>query len=224
MIAVPRNLPISLLAAVVALTYGLHVFGPLRLVDDAPLYLSGAVDLADGRGYHDDHMPRGYSQALATLELVGLASPAGIVALNLFCAVPGSSASAPCCGMNSGFRPARRWSSVSCRVVVDVDLPRCRPHVGYAVFLPVERRAGHVVACQASHGAACRRVSRGSGLVSIGAFFVRTIGAALFVPVAISILERTVVNWGIVGRRKALWMVFVGGVCWPASAFCFANG
>ena len=89
MIAVPRNLPISLFAAVVAVTYGLHVFGPLRLVDDAPLYLSGAVDLADGRGYHDDHMPRGYSHALATLELVGLASPAGIISLNLFCALAG---------------------------------------------------------------------------------------------------------------------------------------
>ena len=49
-------------------------------------------------------------------------------------------------------------------------------------------------------------------IVSIGAFFVRTIGAALFVPVAISILDRTVVNWGVLGRRKALWTVLAVGV------------
>jgi hypothetical protein len=49
-------------------------------------------------------------------------------------------------------------------------------------------------------------------ILSIGAFFVRTIGAALFVPVAISLLERTVVAWGVLGRRTVLWTVVIIGV------------
>jgi hypothetical protein len=213
MIAVPRNLPISLFAAVVALTYGLHVFGPLRLVDDAPLYLSGAVDLADGRGYHDDHMPRGYSHALATLELVGLASAAGIISLNLFCALAGFI----CVGT-----VLRNDLELSHRETLVVCLLSCLSYMWiYLIDVPMSEMlyfflsSGALAMLSLARLRTGRRAAvclAGAVIVSIGAFFVRTIGAALFVPVAISILERTVVNWGVLGRRKAFWTVLVGGV------------
>src|ERR1700679_3672044 len=56
---------------------------PLRLAGDSPVYLCDATDLAEGRGFHDDHLPRGYPYALAALDFIGLRSNAGIVALNL---------------------------------------------------------------------------------------------------------------------------------------------
>jgi hypothetical protein len=213
MIAVPRNLPISLFAAVVVLTYGLHVFGPLRLVDDAPLYLSGAVDLADGRGYHDDHLPRGYSHALATLELVGLASPAGIISLNLFCALAGFI----CVGT-----VLRNDLELSHRETLVICLLSCLSWMWiYLIAVPMSEMlyfflsSGGLAMLSLARLRTGRRAAvclAGAVIVSIGAFFVRTIGAALFVPVAISILERTVVNRGIVGRRTAFWTVLVGGV------------
>ena len=210
MIAVPRNLPISLFAAVVALTYGLHVFGPLRLVDDAPLYLSGAVDLADGRGYQDDHMPRGYSHALATLELVGLASPAGIIALNLFCALAGF----VCVGT-----VLRNDLELSHRETLVVCLLSCMSWMWiYLIAVPMSEMlyfflsSGALAMLSLARLRTGRRAAvclAGAVIVSIGAFFVRTIGAALFVPVAISILERTVVNWGVVGPTEGV----VDGAC-----------
>ena len=74
-----------LLASGIALgmCYAIHLCGPLRVVDDGPLFLVGASDLASGLHYHDRRMPRGYPQALATLEFLGLNSSAGIVGLNL---------------------------------------------------------------------------------------------------------------------------------------------
>ena len=67
----------------IAACYLAQLFGPLRMVDDGPLYLSGAVDLITGAGYREPRLPRGYPQALATLDVLGLNSPIGIVGLNL---------------------------------------------------------------------------------------------------------------------------------------------
>jgi hypothetical protein len=48
------------LGIVLASCYAIHLAGPLRLVDDAPLYLAGASDIAAGGPYHEAKMPRGY--------------------------------------------------------------------------------------------------------------------------------------------------------------------
>src|ERR1700677_4471555 len=73
----------------IAACYLAQLFGPLRVVDDGPLYLFGAVDLATGAGYRQLRLPRGYPQALATLDCIGLNSSIGIVGLNLACIAMG---------------------------------------------------------------------------------------------------------------------------------------
>ena len=74
---------------VIAACYLAQLAGPLRVVDDGPLYLSGAVDIVSGGDYHQLRLPRGYPQALATLDLIGLNSAFGIVGLNLVCIAMG---------------------------------------------------------------------------------------------------------------------------------------
>ena len=213
MIAVPRNLPLSLFAAAVALTYGLHVFGPLRLVDDAPLYLSGAVDLADGHGYHDDHMPRGYSHALAMLQLIGLGSPAGIISVNLFCALAGFI----CVGtvLRHDLELSQRETLVVCLLSCASGMWISLVAVPMSEMLYFFLSSGALASLSLARLRAGRRVAvclAAAVILSIGAFFVRTIGAALFVPVAIGILDRTVVDRGMLGRRTMFCTVFVGGL------------
>jgi hypothetical protein len=158
-------------------------------------------------------MPRGYSHALATLELVGLASPAGIVALNLFCVLAGFL----CVGtvLRNELELSHREALVCCLV-------SCMSWMWiYLIAVPMSEMlyfflsSGALAMLSLARLRTGRRAAvclAGAVVLSSGAFFVRTVGAALFVPVAISILERTVVNWGMLDRRKAFWTVLVGGL------------
>lgn len=213
-ISIPRNLPISLFAAAVGLTYGLHLFGVLRIVDDAPLYLSGAVDLATGRGYYDDHMPRGYSHALATLDLVGLGCPAGIVGLNLVSALGGLI----CAGA-----VLRRELDLSPREATIICLLSCSSWMWiYLVAVPMSEMlffflsSGALAMLSLEKNRAGRNAAwclLAACILSFAAFFVRTIGAALFVPVALALFERAFVRPGLLSRRGAGSIVVAGALC-----------
>jgi hypothetical protein len=188
---VPRNLPLTILACALAVTYAIHLCGPLRIVDDAPLYLAGAVDLANGRGYHDDHMPRGYSQALATLDLVGLGSAAGIVALNL---------ASMLAGLVCVSTVLRRELELSPRETMLVCLLSCSSWMWiYLAAVPMSDMLFFFLssATLAMLSLATSRVGvqaavclAAAAWLAASAFAVRTIGAALFVPVAFALLSR----------------------------------
>ncbi len=78
-----RKVFLNVLLAALVVAYVALLHSPLRLAGDSPVYLCDASDLADGRGFQDDHLPRGYPHALAALDLIHLGTSVGIVALNL---------------------------------------------------------------------------------------------------------------------------------------------
>jgi hypothetical protein len=63
--------------------YLLHLAGRLRLVDDAPVYLNEAGQLAQHAPRQDRTLPLGFPLAIATLVTLGTHSSAATVGLNI---------------------------------------------------------------------------------------------------------------------------------------------
>jgi hypothetical protein len=183
----------------VAFGYLMHLAGPLKVVDDGPLYLAGATDIAMGSAYRESRMPRGYPQALATLDMLGLNSSAGIVGLNLVCMAIGLPL------ICSVIRSEMGLSARSCAVCA---LLCCFSWVWiYLAPIPVSDMV--FFALSSAVLAALSQAKRRPGIsaaaliaaavvLSLAALFVRTIGAALFAAVAFAVLKM-----GVAWSRRA---------------------
>jgi hypothetical protein len=222
-IAKPQNLPMTVVLCAVAFSYLLHVFGPLRIADAAGPYLAGALDLARGRGYHDDHMPPGYSHALAVLELLRFGSNAGIVALNLICAGAGSFCLAFVFRQGFGFstqenRTICLLSWCSWVWIWLIALPMAE-----TLFLFLSSAVLAILSvmrnCAGWRGVWCLTAAC---ILAAAAFLVRTIGAALFVPIAFAILNRDSV-WRILGKRAPVLLVLCGAVAATCACISFLD-
>ncbi len=205
-----RKLVLNVLLATLVVAYVALLHSPLRLAGDSPVYLCDASDLADGRGFHDDHLPRGYPHALAALDLIHFGTSAGIVALNLLTLAAGLVCIATV--LRREFEFSRTESNTICllvgcswmwiqlttfplseplffafssMVLAMLSLAKDRPPWQAALYLAV------------------------AGLLAVAAFLVRTIGAALFLAVGLAVLQLPFVQ-RFLGRRGALLLFSVG--------------
>lgn len=199
-------------ACVLGTCYLAQLAGPLRLDGDSPTYLCDASDLADGRGFRDNHLPRGYPHVLATLDLMGLGSSAGFVAVNLV-------------GMGMGLvcisTVLRREFELSRGEVEVICLLTCCSWVWvHLVAVPMSDllffALSSMVLALLSLAKGCSRfravVSIGAAaLIALAAFFVRTIGAALFVAVAFAVMDTGVVRRTF--RRRLAIVLLTISVC-----------
>jgi hypothetical protein len=176
--------------------YLAHLAGPLRVVDDGLLYLAGAVDLATGVGYRELRLPRGYPQALATLDLVGLNSSVGIVGLNLISIAM---------GLVFIFSVIRSEMGLSDRVCATVVLLTCCSWLWiYLAPVPMSEMVYFCLssACLAALSQARLRPGRapvfviGAFVLAVAAVLVRTIGLALIAAVAFCFLAHVVRRFG----------------------------
>jgi len=203
------------LIAALVIAYLALLHSPLRFAGDSPVYLCDAIDLATGRGFHDDHLPRGYPHVLAALQVIGLGSNVGTVAVNL----ASMGAGLVCIAV-----VLRRELRLSSREVGTLCLLSSLSWMWIAlVTFPLSDLLFFAVS---SMGLAMLSLSRdrtplqtslyiaAAALLAAAGFFVRTIGAALFVPVALAALESLAVR-GRVGRRPAV-VIFLIGVCLAA--------
>jgi hypothetical protein len=206
----PRKLVLNVLLATLVVAYVALLHSPLRLAGDSPVYLCDASDLADGRGFHDDHLPRGYPHALAALDLIHFGSSTGIVALNLLTMAVGLVCTATVLRREFELSPTETnticllvccswmWIQLatfplseplffafSSMVLAMLSLAKDRPNWQAALYLWV------------------------AGLLAVAAFFVRTIGAALFLAVGLAVLQTPFVR-RFLGRRGALLLFSVG--------------
>lgn len=196
-----RNLPFVAVAVVLFIGYTAQLAGPLRVVDDGPLFLSGAWEIASGNEYREPRMPRGYPQALSALALAGLNSNAGIVGLNLLSMVGGCALifvvlhsqldlSKRCSAM-CAVLPCFSWLWVYLEPVPMSDL--------LFFFLCAATLAA--LSQAAEYGQARPALILLAAILSVCAFFVRTIGVALFAAVAFASLEQIARR---VGRKAAI--------------------
>ena len=206
-----RQLAIAF-ACVLGTCYVAQLAGPLRLDGDSPTYLCDAADLADGKGFHDDHLPRGYPHVLATLDLIGLGSSAGFVALNLI---------AMGAGLVCVSTVLRRELGLSKGEVEAICLLTCCSWV-WVHLAPVPMSdllffaLSSMVLALLSLAKGCSSFQAGlylgtAALIAMAAFFVRTIGAALFVAVAFAVMD-TEASRRILKRRLATLLLTIG-VC-----------
>jgi hypothetical protein len=204
----------------VALGYLAHLAGPLRLVDDAPLYLTDAAVLASGFQDKDSRLPCGYPMALATLDLLGLNSNAGIVGLNLACMAMGLVLISFV--LRSELNFSQRESAV-CALLC------CFSWV-WIYLAPVPMSDMVFFALSSASLAALSEARRRSAMpaialvaaavvLAVAAFFVRTIGIALFAAIALWILQ-TSIHRQLVTKRTALAISIAG--CIAASSIAFA--
>ena len=186
------------------------VYSPLRLAGDSPVYLCDATDLSAGRGFHDTHLPPGYPHALAVLDFIGLGSMRGIVVLNLVCMGAGLFCIATVLRREFGFSRGEvnvicllsclSWMwvqlitfpltellffALSSMVLAMLSLAKERPVFQAALYFSI------------------------AVILAAAAFYVRTIGAALFVALAISVLEARAVQ-RLVGYRTVIVLFMVG--------------
>ena len=209
-----RKLFLNVLLATLVVAYVALLHSPLRLAGDSPVYLCDASDLADGRGFQDDHLPRGYPHALAALDLIHLGTSVGIVALNLLTLAAGLVCTATvlrrelefsrtetnticllvCCSwmwiqLTTFPLSEPLFFAFSSMVLAMLSLAKDRPPWQAAVYLAV------------------------AGLLAVAAFLVRTIGAALFLAVGLAVLQTPFVQ-RFLGRRGAC-CCFPWDWCWP---------
>jgi hypothetical protein len=81
-----RHIAVLAVLVVLAGAYLVQLASPLRLDTDSASYLRIAASIADGHGTHPPDTPSfppGYPSLVAGLDLAGLGTPAGLVALNL---------------------------------------------------------------------------------------------------------------------------------------------
>ncbi len=189
---------------VMAACYLVHLAGPLRVVDDGPVYLCGAVEIASGSGYRELRLPRGYPQALAMLDSIGLNSAAGVVGLNLICI-----------GMGLAFIYSVIQSEIglSNRACVTIVLLTCCSWLW--IYLAPVTMSDMVFFCLSSACLAAlsqARMRPASALIftiaafvlSVAASTVRTIGVALIAAVAFCFLQHVARRTGRMRMLAAL--------------------
>ncbi len=186
----PRRIVVNVLIVALFVAYAALIHSPLRLAGDSPVYLCDATDLAQGRGFSDDHLPPGYPHVLAVLNLIGLGSSGGIVALNLISMGAGlvciSTVLRRDFGLSRGeVNTICLLSCCSWMWVQLVTFPLSEPlffalssMVLAMLSLSKDRSTLQAVLYVAT-----------AAILAAAAFFVRTIGAALFVAVAFGALE-----------------------------------
>jgi hypothetical protein len=207
------GLVVAIVAAYLAL-----IHSPLRFAGDSPVYLCDAIDLATGRGFRDDHLPPGYPHVLATMTLMGVRSNAGIVILNLV---------SMCAGLLCTVAVLRRELDLSKRAtgVICLLCSLSWMWVGLVTFPLTEMlyfalsSMVLVLLSQARNRPALQFLGYlcAAAILAAAAFFVRTIGAALFVALVFALLELPRIR-NLMGHRWAL-AVFLMGV---VAATCFA--
>jgi hypothetical protein len=206
------------LVAALIVAYLALIHSPLRFAGDSPVYLCDATDLATGRGFHDDHLPPGYPHVLAAMELTGLGSNAGIVGLNLL---------SMCAGLLSTAVVLRRELDLSAREtgvicllcslswmwvqLVTFPLTEMLYFALSSMVLALLSWARHRTAVQFAAYFA------GAAVLAVAAFYVRTIGAALFVALAFAVLEIRSFR-SLIGHRWTLVLFLLGVLL----ATCFA--
>jgi hypothetical protein len=191
-------------------TYLAQIHSPLRLAGDSPVYLCDAADLVDGKGFHDEHLPRGYPYALAALDSIGLGSNAGIVALNLVSIAAGLVCVSTVLRRELGMSKREvsticvlcccswMWVQLATFPLSDLLFFALSSAVLAMLSLAKERSTLQAGLCLAT-----------AVLLASAAFLVRTIGAALFVAVAIAVLNTQAVR-NILGRRGAIGLLAIG--------------
>lgn len=206
------------LVAALMIAYLALIHSPLRFAGDSPVYLCDATDLATGRGFRDDHLPPGYPHALAAMELMGLGSNAGIVALNLVCMGAGLLCIAVV--LRREMDLSTRETGVICLLCslswmwVELATYPLTEMLYFALSSMVlallscarNRTAVQFAACFAA-----------AALLAMAAFYVRTIGAALFVALALGVLQIRALRH-LMGRRWTLVLFLIGVLL----ATCFA--
>lgn len=198
-----RRAMIGFVVALVA-AYVAQIHSPLRLAGDSPLYLSDASEVVDGRGFHDTHLPPGYPYVLAALDVIGLGSNAGIVALNLAAMAAGLVCIYAVlqvelgCSKNEAnticVLSACSWMWVQLATFPLSDLLFFALSSAVLAMLSFSRQRSGLKAglCLAT-----------AVLLATAAFFVRTIGAALFVAIGLAVLQTQAVRQ-LTSRRVAI--------------------
>jgi hypothetical protein len=210
------RLAIGLLATLVV-AYVALIHSPLRFAGDSPVYLCDATDLATGRGFHDEHLPPGYPHVLAAMELIGIHSNAGIVALNLLSMCAGLACIAVV--LRREFDLTARETGVICLLsslswmwvgLITFPLTEMLYFALASLVLVILSRARNQTPVQFAGSFA------GAALLAVAAFLVRTIGAALFVALAFALLETRLLS-NLLGRRWTVALFLIGVL----SATCF---
>ncbi len=106
-------------------------------------------------------VPRGYPQALATLEFLGLNSGAGIVGLNLISMAMGMVLVSSVLRREMGLSGCVRHLFAAVRPLVGLDLSGPRPHVRHAVFLAIKCVPGGSIGNETRFGMGCVAAFRG---------------------------------------------------------------
>jgi hypothetical protein len=205
-----RKTALNALIVALFVAYAAQLHSPLRLAGDSPVYLCDATDLAKGRGFNDDHLPPGYPHVLAVLNLIGLGTSGGIVALNLV-----SMAVGLVCISNV----LRREFGLSKREINTICLLACCSWLWVQlVTFPLTDLLFFALSSMvlATLSLAKERSTlqavvyvAAAAVLAAAAYFVRTIGAALFVAVAVAALETQAVR-RFLGRRSAIVLLTVG--------------
>ncbi len=189
--------------------YLLHLAGPLRLVDDAPVYLNEAGQLAQHSPRQDRTLPLGFPLAIATLVTLGTHSSAAIVGLNIACAAVGIL----CCR----FVLINQWALSKRAATICVLLPCYSICWIYLVPVPMSDMlffglASVILAALTEAGDRLRPqlLILAAVALSVAAFAVRTIGCLLFVVTIYQILDRAVAS-GRLTRRQVGALALVGG-------------
>jgi hypothetical protein len=216
-----RKLVINIFVVVLVASYIALLHSPLRLAGDSPVYLCDASDLADGRGFHDNHLPRGYPHALAVLELIGLGTSTGVVALNL---------ASMAAGLICMATVLRREFALSRTEVNTICLLSCSSWIWiqlatFPLSEPLFFALSSMVLAMlslAKDGTAWRAACylAVAALLAVAAFLVRTIGAALFLAVGLAVLQTQYMQRHL-GRRGAIALFSIGLVLAAGLGFAF---
>jgi hypothetical protein len=205
-----RTLAIKLFALALCAAYIALLYTPLRLAGDSPLYLCDATDLSHGRGFHDDHLPQGYPRALAALELFGFVSAAGIVALNLVSIAT---------GLVCVSTVLRRELGLSGYAVKVISLLSCCSWMWIALitfplsdllFFSLSSMALAMLSLSKDRPRVQSALYVATAVVvATAAFYVRTIGAALFAAIVIAVLETSTLR-RFMTRRTVIVLFSIG--------------
>jgi hypothetical protein len=207
----------------IASCYLLHLGAPLKVVDDGPYYLDSATDIASGLGYHNPHLPRGYPQALAALDSLGLHSSAAIIGLNLVCMAIGLFLIGSVVRRELGLSrlEAAVGALLCCFSWIWIYLARVPMSEMLFFTLSSATLASLSEAKRQSSMRAAIFLACATGLAT-AAIFVRMIGLALVPAVALTTVQ-ICVQRHLVSKRAALTLLFAASLIGGSIAFVSWN-
>lgn len=205
-----RRLVIRALVVVLFAAYAAQIYSPLRLAGDTSVYLCDATDLSEGRGFRDDHLPPGYPRVLAVMDLMGLGSSGGFVAFNLICMGAGLVCMSTILRRDFGLskRETNTICLLSCLSWMWVQLVTF-PLSDLLFFALSSMVLAMLSLSKERSPLQAALYVAAAAVLATAAFFVRTIGAALFVAVALAVLQMNGVR-SFVGRRAAVILLSIG--------------